>query len=169
MKCIAVAKIVATTLLVGLCLLACVASAARSKYQINRPECTTQYQQRTDKAVAKLLGFGPFGRKFPESYQQLSAFCRETSELVEQVYAYFAKCYKREIRDSANVLLYSIRSNIRTFCRKRTKKLAKLMEATACLNTGIHNDTCIRKYTDGTKQVIPLKLDDQLKIRHACW
>lgn len=167
MKNIATLKI--ATFLVGLCLLARAASAAKSKYQLNNPECNVKYQQKADLAVAKLMGYGPFGRKFPESYKQLASFCSETTELVDQIYTYFTKCYKQEIRDTSSVLLYSIRRNIRTFCRKKTKKLAKLMDATSCLNKGIHDDTCLQRYTNSTKQLIPLKMTDQMKIRHACW
>ncbi len=157
--------------LVGLCLLAIVATSesAKSKYQLNNPECTAKYQHKTDMAVARLMGYGPLGRKFPETNQQLAAFCRETTVIVDQIYAYFTKCYKREIRDTANVLLYSVRRNIRTFCRKKTKKLTKLMDATACLNKGIHDDTCLMRFANNTRQLIPLKMDDPMKISHACW
>ena len=70
----------------------------------------------------------------------------------------------------ANVLVYSLKSNVRTFCRKKTKKLNKLLANTACINKNfIKNDRCIVLYANNTKQLINLKADDQVKIRHACW
>lgn len=158
-------------LLTCLCLLVASTSVscAKSKYRKNNPECTSKYLQKTSLAVAKLMGFGPNGRKFPETQAQLASYCRETSSLVDQIELYFTKCYKKEIKDMGNVLLYSIKSNIRTFCRKKTKKLSKLMSTTPCINNLIHDDRCLVQYANNTKQLIPLKVDDLTKIRYTCW
>lgn len=93
---------------------------------------------------------------------------RETTTLVNQIEGFFKKCYKKEILDMANVLVYSIKSNVRQFCRKKTKKLTKLLENTPCINTVIQDNRCIVLFANNTKQLIPAKMSDQSKIRHTC-
>ena len=97
-------------------------------------------------------------------------FCRETNILVNRIESFFKMCYKKEIRDMANVLVYSLKSNVRQFCRKKTKKLTKLLQNTECVNKNfIKDDSCLVNFANNTKQLIPLKIDDQKKIRHSCW
>lgn len=70
----------------------------------------------------------------------------------------------------ANVLIYSIKNNVRQFCRKKTKKLTKLLQNTGCINRNfIKDDKCLVLYANNTKELINWKGEDQIKVRYACW
>lgn len=135
----------------------------------NKSHCSDRYMRRTDRNVAKLMGLGPHGRLFPENQQQLKAYCRETSQLVEKIEGFMKNCYPKEVQDMANLMIYSVKSNVRLFCRKKTKKLIKLMEQTPCINREIvRDDVCLKKFSNDTLALIPWKGDDQTKMKHVC-
>ena len=90
--------------------------------------------------------------------------------MVVQVEKFFQKCYQKSVRDQANILIYSIRQNLRRFCGKKGSKLVKnYIKLGPCANKyAQQNDFCIAKFTNQTKQLINIK-DDSKKIPHTCW
>lgn len=64
--------------LIGICAFSVLVQVGntKSRYMLNNPTCNAKYLKRTDMAVAKLLGFGPHGRLFPENHQQLKGYCQ---------------------------------------------------------------------------------------------
>lgn len=94
---------------------------------------------------------------------------RETSKLVREIERFFRTCYAKDVLDLANIVVYSVKNGIKQFCRKRTKKLKKLLTVTPCINKHIQRrDRCIAGFINETKQLINIE-QDNLKIRYACW
>lgn len=96
-------------------------------------------------------------------------FQRETSQLLEKGTRFLKACYRKEMQDIANLIIYSVKSTMRMFCRKRSKKLDALLAATPCFNRHLRpDDGCIMQFVNETKQLIPIK-QHNLKIPHTCW
>src|SRR5699024_5708280 len=100
-------------------------NAKRPEYLLNKPQCTEKSQHKIKLLVLKLQVIGPNGRRLPETFEQTKPFCRETARMVNQLEAYFKDCYEKTVRDYANIVMYTIKSNLRKFCGKKGGKLIR--------------------------------------------
>lgn len=63
--------------IVGILLFACFTSQSLcANYLIDKPSCTEKKSDAIEMKTVKLVGLGPKGRPFPESYGELKGYCR---------------------------------------------------------------------------------------------
>lgn len=56
--------------------LCCAQFSYAARYLLNKPKCTKKAMNSVERKVARLMGFGPGGRPFPENFNQLKPYCR---------------------------------------------------------------------------------------------
>lgn len=168
----------------------CSSKAATRKYLLNKPQCNKKTMKRIEMNVAKMIAVGKQGRPFPENEQELGSFCRyvvmhklinklmidsilqktrETTRLNNEIEAFFKNCYQREVRDNANLLIYSIKSSLRRYCgKKRTKAITDLLQVAPCVNREVRTQIpCMEQFINDTKPLIYID-DHRNKIPYTC-
>ncbi|KAH9491339.1 hypothetical protein DERF_016067 [Dermatophagoides farinae] len=142
---------------------------AESRYLLkNRTNCTENNLKQIELKVAKMMPIGTFARKLPENFNQAKGFCKESIRLVRETEQFFLHCYKKEMVDLAKIIIYTLKQNIKLYCRKNTKRLAKLLTVAPCVNKHINRaDHCIGNFMNQTKQLVGFK-NDKDKIKYAC-
>ncbi|KAI2804589.1 hypothetical protein BLOT_003576 [Blomia tropicalis] len=147
----------------------CSSKAATRKYLLNKPQCNEKTMKRIEMNVAKMIAVGKQGRPFPENEQELGSFCRETTRLNNEIEAFFKNCYQREVRDNANLLIYSIKSSLRRYCgKKRTKAITDLLQVASCANREVRTQIpCMEQFINDTKPLIYID-DHRNKIPYTC-
>ena len=90
--------------------------------------------------------------------------------MVAKIEAFVRDCYTKEIQDWSNLVMYTVKYNIRKYCGRRGVKIVQdLIKLAPCANKYVQtNETCIRVFIDNTAQLVPLT-DDSKKIPHLCW
>lgn len=136
------------------------------------PKCTPERMAAIELAVARMVGFGPHGRQYPETLAKVAPFCKETTRLVRQVETFIKQCLRRkDIADLTAVILYSVKSSlVRQYCgRARSRKrVANLIKVSPCLNRHfLPQDRCITGFINATAALVALP-DDGRKIPHTC-
>ncbi|KAI2804393.1 hypothetical protein BLOT_003375 [Blomia tropicalis] len=160
-------------ILVGLIVVLTVSVHAKDvSYMIeNNPKCTQKRLEQTEMAVAKMIGFGKHGRKFPDTYEKISLYCKETTRLVAQTESFTKECIRKDVADLLSVILYSVKSHlIRQYCGKsRTnKRVTSMVRTSPCVNEHLlPNDHCVRQFINSTIPLITLEKDN-MKIPYTC-
>lgn len=91
--------------------------------------------------------------------------------MINQVEAFTKSCFEKSIRDFANIILYTIKSNVRKFCTgKKSRKIVRnLLKFAPCANKYVQpNDTCLQQFMDKTKKLVYVK-NDKVKMPFGCW
>ncbi|KAH9506083.1 hypothetical protein DERF_010830 [Dermatophagoides farinae] len=138
--------------------------AKNSTQNHNKNSCGENRKIHIDLIVQQFLMFGPNGRKFPETMSQLPKFCRESSDLLEEIRDYFEQCENEYNRDLAKIVLYSLRRMIRIFCHRKqnkrpSRKLKRLIAASSCVNRYRLEFTCLDRYTERSWPLIGAQID----------
>ena len=88
--------------------------------------------------------------------------------MTETIYDFVIKCFTGETLNYAKLAIFVTRSQIKTYCGKRTKKLSKLIKAGSCVNKFfIKDDHCVRRFMNQTYSLFDIP--DNLKIPYSCW
>lgn len=89
--------------------------------------------------------------------------------MIARVEAYLKDCYEKSVRDYANILLYTLKRNIRKYCGRRGSKVVReFLKLGPCANKHIQSkDPCIQGWMGKTKALIGLK-EDRHKIHWTC-
>lgn len=89
--------------------------------------------------------------------------------MVNKVYDYVQTCYSKELQDVANIILYTVRNLMKKFCRKRSKRLEKLLEATPCINKYSRPKYgCMSAFIWKVSRNINIPTS-RLRIPYTCW
>lgn len=136
-------------------------------------KCTEERFRKVELMVARIMSFGPYGRPFPTTPEQLDTYCSNGRDMVHQVETFIRECIKKQIADVTVVIMYSIKSSFyKRFCGpgKKIKEEAKVLMAMApCVNEHLlPDDRCIMQFVNETKPLVNLA-DDSLKVPHSCW
>ncbi|XP_027195697.2 uncharacterized protein LOC113790257 [Dermatophagoides pteronyssinus] len=143
------------------------ANAAKSLL-LNKPECTQKRLREVDRNFMKLIVIGENGRKFPESYDELPKFCKDTDRLIDSMLKFINECYSPDEQRIFKIYFFSAKRVVKTLCmKKRTKKLQHLLETTPCVNTIVDKIDCVDRITNQTLQLIPYNIG-ATKINYAC-
>ncbi|KAH7640898.1 uncharacterized protein LOC124495421 [Dermatophagoides farinae] len=141
------------------------------RWILDKPQCLErQRMAQVDLYIERMIGFGRRGRPFPENGAQLKPYCNETRVMVKYIDEYLHECYERDIQKLANIVLYTLKRNIRYFCNKKptNKKLKNLLKLAGCLNTRIKDDDCIVGMMNSTSALIPSGISSKEKIKYVC-
>src|SRR5690625_65467 len=93
----------------------------------------------------------------------------ESRQLVDSINQFIKTCYRRGTQNVVNILVFSVKSTIKNFCRRRSDKLDQLLLLMPCFNRHLQpDDSCFRQFIDETKPLAMID-DHRLKIPHACW
>ncbi|KAH9417944.1 hypothetical protein DERP_014407, partial [Dermatophagoides pteronyssinus] len=144
-----------------------------STAKFNIDSKTIKFQ--TDLIMQRFVTFGPNGRKFPETNEQLNNYCDECNRLISKVEKYYEQCADGYNKNMAKISLYSLRHIMRTFCRsnnssngkkkqtnqqrKSAKKLKRLMALTPCLNRHRLNITCLDRFAERSWPLVDAPID----------
>lgn len=150
-------------------------------------QCNLQRKFQTDLIMQRFVTFGPNGRKFPETNEQLNNYCDECNRLISKVEKYYEQCADGYNKNMAKISLYSLRHIMRTFCRsnnnsgngngkkkqtnqqrKSAKKLKRLMALTPCLNRHRLNITCLDRFAERSWPLVDAPIGNE-KISYICW
>jgi len=91
--------------------------------------------------------------------------------MIAQVEQFTKQCFEKSIRDFAQIILYTIKSNVRKFCTgKKQRKLVKdLLKMAPCANKHVQpHDECLQQFMNKTKQLVYVE-NDKLKMPFSCW
>nr|XP_027206072.1 uncharacterized protein LOC113799608 [Dermatophagoides pteronyssinus] len=141
------------------------------RWILDKPQCLEpQRMAKVDRYIERMIGFGGKGRPFPENGPQLKPYCNETRVMVSFIDEYLHECYEQDIQKLANIVLYTLKRNLRYFCNKKpsNKKLKNLLKLASCLNTRIKDDHCIMSMMNSTSALIPSGLNSKEKIKYVC-
>ena len=93
----------------------------------------------------------------------------DTKKYFEQAQSFIVRCLEKFSKQTASVLLFTIKSQIRLICSKNSKRLQELIKFSPCANQ--QNDEiqkCYFGYIDvlmGSKDIV----DHKQKIPLICW
>ncbi len=133
-------------------------------------KCNRKTELKMDNALAKILIVGQSRLKFPENAQQLRIYCNDALRFVDTVTAYTKQCLTPFGRDSAAVLLHSVRNELKTTCKggRLNKKAEDLLNAAPCANAGLAEfQKCNIRAIDAYMGL--LQLEEKMRIPTACW
>ncbi|XP_054155321.1 uncharacterized protein LOC128953825, partial [Oppia nitens] len=131
-------------------------------------ECNSDGLRRFDTNVAKLMGLGNSGRKFPENNDELKKFCDENEVYLVDIDIYKNKCMDGLSKQVTSVLIYSGKNAIKQFCRKSNSKVAELLRASKCANKGSAEiNKCYTQLIDKLLGIQNTK-DHKKKIPQVC-
>ncbi|KAF7489368.1 hypothetical protein SSS_07826 [Sarcoptes scabiei] len=118
----------------------CDAKRHRSnKFTINhsnsssRIDCENRNQ--FDLNMAKLMTIGENGRDYPENFDDLKLFCRESKKLIHNVDKYKNLCFHGQWKQFVSIFIYSNRNAIKKFCTKSNENSKKLLQTSKCINS----------------------------------
>ena len=147
-----------------------VAEAARRRpYLLKRPQCTEAALQKIELLLARAQSFGPNGRRLPETFEQMKAFCRESVTITRQIDAFSKACFEKTVKDYTSLVVYTVRVNLKRFCGKQGSKMTReFLKMGPCANRYIQpNDHCFVRFINATKGLINIA-DDSKKFPHVC-
>jgi hypothetical protein len=135
-------------------------------------KCTEERRINVELAVAKVMSFGPHGRPFPDTPENLETYCSEGSKLLYEVESYIRECIPKKIADVTIVIMYSIKGSfVRKYCspgKKNKKEAVQLMKMAPCINEHLLRDeSCIIQFINDTKPLVNIQ-EDELKIPYTC-
>ncbi|XP_054164469.1 uncharacterized protein LOC128962140 [Oppia nitens] len=136
----------------------------------NSIPCNKNGEKQVDALLARVLTFGDSGREFPESQDQIPAFCNETQLLVKSVEQYVKKCTKTQLsKQLFSVYVFTIKSQLTQLCKtKPTQRLRDMLSASKCVNRAKPVFTkCVQRTVDHLQR-IRLLASDTMKIPHLC-
>ena len=152
--------------------------------QSSGSRCSQRENNNMDLITSKIVAIGKNGRKFPETMEQGTVFCRyespelylinklsysDTKKYLEQAQSFIVRCLEKFSKQTASVLLFTLKSQLRQICSKNTKRLQELIKFSPCANQQADEiEKCYFGYIDA---LIGIKdtADDKQKIPTACW
>ena len=135
--------------------------------EIRDPGCSRDAKRMADICADKLWFVGRKSRKYPENEWELQKHCKQTTNLIKCVKDFTDLCANEGQRQLANVMLFTMRVNDKSYCTKAAKS-RELMSLGVCGNQ-------IREQTDKCMDVFLLLLgksnayETRFKVPHACW
>ena len=130
-------------------------------------DCSENSRKKANICGEKLFFAGQHSRPYPQTDQQLSKYCGETTELVKCVAQYTDNCRKGIHRPTSSVMLSTIRRNQRTYCLRSTKR-QELLSLASCGNAIRDESTkCMDQFLLVLGQAS--FAERTFKIAHGCW
>ncbi len=150
------------------CIVAMVSSSTNSNHNRNHEiKCNEENRIKADVCAEKLWFVGRKSRKYPENEVQMQKYCKQTINLIKCVKDYTDQCGKEIQKQLANVMLYSVKANQKSYCNKAAKR-DEVISMSMCANSiRDESSACMDKFlTDLAKSN---EVETKYKIPEACW
>jgi hypothetical protein len=130
-------------------------------------KCDEENRIKADVCAEKLWFVGRKSRKYPENEVQMQKYCKQTTNLIKCVKDYTDQCGKEVQKQLANVMLYTVKVNQKSYCNKAAKR-DEVISMSSCANSiRDQSSACMDKFlTDlGKSNTMATKH----KVPEACW
>ncbi|KAH9393743.1 hypothetical protein TYRP_021465, partial [Tyrophagus putrescentiae] len=140
-----------------------------------KEEKTSQYNcslvelDKLDQISARILSLTEHQRRFPEAVVQIQRYCKETKEDLSLVAQQSGKCLTGASRQFANVLLYSVKANMKRYCSMRNRRhIRQSLLMGRCMNRNLRpSEHCLAAYIDALQRG-KLAPQREHRIGYAC-
>jgi hypothetical protein len=130
-------------------------------------KCDDQNQAKADNCADKLWFVGPNSRKYPESEPQMQKHCKQTLNLIKCVKDYTDQCGKGVQKQLANVMLYTVKMNQKSYCTKSSKR-QEVISFSPCGNSVREaTNKCMESFLNGLGKANTM--ESKYKVPQACW
>jgi len=130
-------------------------------------KCDDQSQANADNCADKLWFVGKNSRKYPESEPQMLKHCKQTLNLIKCVKDFTDQCGQGVQKQLANVMLYTVKMNQKSYCTKSSKR-EEVISFSSCGNS-IREATnkCMESFLNGLGKAN--SAESKYKVPQACW
>ncbi|CAG2106572.1 unnamed protein product [Medioppia subpectinata] len=137
--------------------------ASKPKVEI---KCDVENRKKADACADKLFFVGRNSRKYPETSQQMSKHCKQTNSLIRCAKDYTDTCAKGVQKQLANVMLYTVKTNQKSYCSKSSKR-EEVISFAACGNAvRDETSTCMDNFLMNLGKANAV--EQKYKVPHAC-
>ncbi|XP_054152527.1 uncharacterized protein LOC128951302 [Oppia nitens] len=141
-------------------------TALAAKKSSSSVKCDDESRKKADICADKLWFVGRNSRKYPESRPQMQKHCKQTLNLIKCAKDYTDKCAKGVQKQLANVMLFTVKSNQKTYCSKAVKR-EEVIQFAACGNSiRDQSTTCMDNFMTSLGKANVM--DQKFKIPQAC-
>jgi len=129
-------------------------------------KCDGETRKKANVCAEKLWFVGKGSRHYPENMQQLQKFCKQTTGLIKCVKDYTDVCGKGIQKQLANVMLYTVKMNQKSYCTKPSKK-DEVISLSSCGNAiREQSNVCMENFLTGLGKAN--SVEAKHKVPQAC-
>ena len=130
-------------------------------------DCSKEVIEKANTCAEKLWFAGRHSRRFPESSEQLTKHCKETTELIKCVKDVTDRCGNEMHRHLANAMLFTMKSTEKTYCSKAVKQKEFLSLGVCGNHIRDQSSKCMDRFLLSLGKAN--RYDNRYKIPYSCW
>ncbi|CAG2172194.1 unnamed protein product [Oppiella nova] len=129
-------------------------------------KCDVESRKKADACADKLWFVGRNSRKYPETSQQMQKHCKQTNALIRCAKDYTDSCAKGVQKQLANVMLFTAKTNQKSYCSKASKREEVLSFASCGNAIRDPSSTCMDTFLVNLGKANAM--ESKFKVPHAC-